>query len=220
MLGGAIKVNSEVDKGSEFEVLIPAKRVETKVKNGIKNILVYDDDPVMLSTINNMLTKLGHRIVAKGYDVILTDMEMGSITGIDILSSAEVPVVLMTGRGDYSVDDARNSGFYDLLRKPVNMDELRRLFGEGDSFFTGFLEEDKEEIMTVFLEATTEKFKLLTTALQNSDFAAAQKLCHKMLPMFVQLNYPTEALRRMDAHKGKEYDGWKTDVKMLLAIEV
>jgi len=41
-----------------------------------------------------------------------------------------------------------------------------------------------------------------------------------MSPMFTQLGYPTEELRRMDAHRNSAYEGWQKDVEKICDIKV
>lgn len=68
------------------------------------------------------------------YDAILTDMEMGTFSGGSVLARTRdagfsVPVIVMTGRGDFGLDRARRLGFSHYLCKPVSMSALSRLFG-------------------------------------------------------------------------------------------
>lgn len=222
LLGGTINILSEVGKGTLIKVEIPVEKAVSVMKNGKKRIAVYEDDPVMAKLVSDMLLHLGHSVVEQDYEVILTDMEMGDISGLDILAAAgDVPVILMTGRGDFSTEKALKTGFNGFLSKPVSMDDLREVFGEGDNLHEDiFNVEEDEEIMEIFLSSTLENFTLLKQALGASDYAKAQSLCHKMLPMFAQLGYPTDEFYRMDAHRAGAYEGWQADVEKILTIKV
>ena len=222
LLGGTINILSEVGKGTLIKVEIPVRRAVSVMKNGKKRIAVYEDDPVMAKLVSDMLHNLGHSVVEQDYEVILTDMEMGDISGLDILAAAgDVPVILMTGRGDFSAEKALKTGFRGFLSKPVSMDDLREVFGEGDNLHEDiFNVEEDEEIMEIFRSSTLENFTLLKQALVASDYAKAKSLCHKMLPMFAQLGYPTDEFRRMDAHRAGAYEGWQADVEKILTIKV
>ena len=169
-----------------------------------------------------MLIRLGHQIVEEDYDLILTDMEMGEITGLDILASAgTVPVIVMTGHSDFTAEKAAQLGFDGFVAKPFSLETLREIFGEGETKNSdSFLEEDDEKIMEMFRISTAENQLLLKQALADADFNKAQAVCHKMLTMFILLGYPTEALLRMDAQRGEAYDGWQTDIETILAIKV
>ncbi len=221
LLGGTIKVKSEVGKGTEINVTIGCKKVNYTIKNGTKNIGLFEDDPVMKEIVSGMLLKLGHRIVDTEYDIILTDMEMGEVSGLDILVSAgNIPVVVMTGHSDFTAQKALELGFDGFLSKPFTIDALREIFGEGEKNVDGFLGDDDEEIIEIFRNSTIENFSLLRQAVDESDFNKAQAICHKMLPMFVQLGYPENELRRMDAHRGAEYENWKNDAETIMLIKV
>lgn len=222
LLGGTINILSEVGKGTSIKVEIPVGKAVSAMQKGTKRIAVYEDDPVMAKLVSDMLHNLGHSVVEQDYEVILTDMEMGDISGLDILATAGyVPVILMTGRGDFSTEKALKTGFRGFLSKPVSMDDLREVFGEGENLHEDIFDvEDDEEIMEIFRSSTHENFTLLKQALDLSDFEKAQSLCHKMLPMFAQLAYPTDEFRRMDAHRAGAYEGWQVDVEKILTIKV
>lgn len=222
LLGGTIHISSEINTGTTVKVAIPCQQAEDTIKRGSKKIVVYDDDPVVAELASNMLIRLGHQIVEEDYDLILTDMEMGEITGLDILASAgTVPVIVMTGHSDFTAEKAAQLGFDGFVAKPFSLETLREIFGEGETKNSdSFLEEDDEKIMEMFRISTAENQLLLKQALADADFNKAQAVCHKMLTMFILLGYPTEALLRMDAQRGEAYDGWQTDIETILAIKV
>lgn len=221
LLGGSINIKSEVGKGTIVDVVIPAKSSAYLYKKGTKKIAVYEDDDVMARVVRGMLLQLGHKIEEQDCDIILTDMEMGEVSGLDVLAAAgNVPVIVMTGRDDFSAEKAGELGFDGYLSKPFTIDNLRDIFGEGDSISDDdFLGEDRNAIMDVFRSSTIEYFSTLREALEDLDFDKTQAVCHKMLPMFAQLGYPVEELRRMDVHRKKEYAGWQADVESILSIK-
>lgn len=221
LLGGIIHITSQVGKGTSVMVMIPCLRAENKIKQGTKKIAVHDDDPVVALMVRDMLTRLGHKVVENDYDVILTDLEMGELSGLDILALAgNISVIVMTGHSDFTAEKAAQLGFNGFLQKPFTMESLREMFGEGETINDSFLEEDDEEIRELFRTSTAENYGILKQALADADFNKAQAICHKMLPMFVLLGYPTEALRRMDAQRGRVYEGWQKDAETILSIKV
>ncbi len=221
LLGGTIHITSQVGKGTTVKVTIPCLKAEKKIKQGTKRIAVHDDDPVVAGMARDMLTRLGHKVVENDFDVILTDLEMGELSGLDILAlSGNVPVIVMTGHSDFTVEKAAQLGFDGFLQKPFTMESLREMFGEGEYANDSFLEEDEEEIKELFRTSTAENYVILKQTLTDADFNKAQAICHKMLPMFVLLGYPTEALRRMDVQRGRVYEGWQKDVETILSIKV
>ncbi len=266
LLGGEIQIESEVDKGSHFEVRIPVGSVEENIeaKDEIVddnkkslNILVIDDDNTLLSVIDTMLHRLGHQAIPcrsksnvegavaqiADYDYILTDREMGALTGNDILhifkkADADKPVILMTGRIEYTNEKAKEEGFDGFLPKPFNLKQLENLFGsvalsenEEETAFPDFpnfsemMGNDKEamtDILTVFVQSTANDLVSMNTLIEQSDFIEMQGLCHKMLPMFIQLERDTTFLARMNAMRGKDeteedYPNWKEDATQFMA---
>lgn len=265
LLGGQIQIESEVDKGSHFEVRIPVGVVESSpeakeelVDNKKSlNILIIDDDNTLLSVIDTMLHRLGHQAIPcrsksdvegavaqiADYDYILTDREMGALTGNDILhifkeADANKPVILMTGRIEYTNEKAKKEGFDGFLQKPFNLKQLESLFGsvatsenEEDTAFPDFpafsemMGNDKEamtDILTVFVQSTANDLVSMNTLIEQSDFVEMQALCHKMLPMFIQLERDTTFLAKMNAMRGKDeteedYPNWKEDATQFMA---
>ncbi|HET7733207.1 MAG TPA: ATP-binding protein, partial [Paludibacter sp.] len=221
LLGGNILVDSEVGSGTKVGVALPCATAENRIKRGAKKIAVYDDDPVVIEMVSGMLVRLGHEVVEHDYDMILTDMEMGEVSGLDILATAgNVPVIVMTGHGDFTTEKATQLGFDAFLAKPLTLDALREIFGEGENNANDFFGEDNDEILEIFRASNAENYSLLRQALIDSDFNKAQAICHKMLPMFVLLGYPVGELRQMDAQRGNAYEGWQIDVETILAIKV
>ena len=266
LLGGEIHTESEVGKGSHFEVRIPVEEIEkpvevkdeaTEDRKKSLNILVFDDDNTLLSVIDSMLHRLGHQAIPcrsmndfdnamqqlDQYDYILTDREMGAVTGNDILYLVKEidinkPVILMTGRIEYTTEKAKEEGFYGFLQKPFNLRQLENLFGSVASTesgteiafpdfpaFSEMMGNDKEamtDILSVFVQSTADDMVLMNNLIEQEDFVGMQALCHKMLPMFTQLERDTSFLARMNAMRGKgeteaNYPTWKDDAAQFMA---
>ena len=219
LLEGEIMIRSKVGEGTTGIVTVPAERSLKEIPRGAKKIKIYDDDPLVVKIVSDMLSRLGHRVVDNDYDLILTDMEMGAVSGLDILHRAgSIPVAVMTGRADFSTQKAIELGFDGFLAKPFTIDDLREIVGEGDTFddFLG----DNREIIALFRASAEENFSILRQTLADNNFKQAQAICHKMFPMFAQMGYPTEELRKMDAHRSGEYEGWREDAAKILSIKV
>lgn len=221
LLQGKIEVESKTGMGTVFNVSIPCSVAQNKIKKGTKRIKVYDDDELFLRMTCDMLTQLGHKVVHDNYDVILTDMEMGEVSGLDILRSAEnVPVVVMTGYSGFTTEEALRLGFDAFLPKPFNTEALREVFGDGELTKDSFLGDDEDEIREIFKQNTAENYKSLKQALAESNFEKAQAICHKMQPMFILLGYPADTLKRINANKNNPYPGWEKDIEAVLSIKV
>jgi len=266
LLGGEIHTESEVGKGSHFEIRIPVEEVEQTLeeKNEVEknkkkslNILVFDDDNTLLSVIDNMLHRLGHQAIPcrsmndldnalqqiQDYDYILTDREMGAVTGNDVLFlvkevDPQKSIILMTGRIEYTTEKAKEEGFDGFLQKPFNLKQLENLFGsvalsedETETAYPDFpafsemMGNDKEAmtaILNVFAQSTADDLVAMNTLIEESDFVGMQSLCHKMLPMFTQLERDTTFLAKMNAMRGtekkeKHYRKWKDDARQFMA---
>ena len=108
-----------------------------------RKIIVVDDEVKMQRIVQIMLSKMGHEAVLAGTaeealahmereraDLILTDMKMPSMSGIDLLRAAkkvnkDVPVIIMTAYGTVrNAVDAIKKGASDYILKPFDMDEM------------------------------------------------------------------------------------------------
>lgn len=107
------------------------------------SVLIIDDDIGMTETLYDIMTDLGYRVeVAKDgfkamekvraqtFDVILMDIKMPGINGVETIKQIkgirpEATVMMMTA---YSVEDlvaeALNEGAYGIMYKPVDVNQL------------------------------------------------------------------------------------------------
>ena len=146
------------------------------------------------------------------YDIILTDREMGAFSGLDVLKKVkemnqEKKVVLMTARSEYNKDVATQKGFDNYIRKPFSIKDLADLLNtdinivdteKKESRFSfdfpelcSMFENDDESITNIlktFVETTSDNLMTFNKIINDNNFDDAVNLCHKMCPMFVQLN--------------------------------
>lgn len=106
-------------------------------------ILIVDDDPAFCLMLATFLEKNEYRtdkmlsgkecisaLAKTSYDLVLTDLRLPDITGIDVLRTIkskypETPVVLMTGYGEIKTAvQAIKLGAFEYVTKPVNPDEI------------------------------------------------------------------------------------------------
>ena len=107
------------------------------------SILVVDDDKAFRIATKTLLEDEGfqvtlagdgeeamERIDAEEFDILLSDMVMGKVSGLDLLTKVktrrpELPVIMVTGFGSIQTAvDAMRQGATDYLTKPTNNDEL------------------------------------------------------------------------------------------------
>jgi DNA-binding NtrC family response regulator len=108
------------------------------------DILILDDEPVVGQRLKPALEKEGHRVEIfvnpyralervgeKEFDIVVTDIRMEDIDGIEILErviamSARTKVVMITGYA--TIEVARESlakGAFDFIAKPFKLGEIR-----------------------------------------------------------------------------------------------
>ncbi len=121
-----------------------------------KSFLVVDDSTTMRQLINMTLKKMGcttideapngrvalEKLDAKPYDVVLTDIDMPEMTGLEFIEAARtrhtaVPIVILSTHGDESTRDrGLQLGSNDYLTKPLSgmklADVMERIFPELD----------------------------------------------------------------------------------------
>ena len=77
------------------------------------------------------IQKLGEKSVLDGYDLVLTDLQMPGVTGLDVLECArksfpEIPVLIVTGFGTVKTAvEAMKKGAFDYITKPLDNEELK-----------------------------------------------------------------------------------------------
>jgi signal transduction histidine kinase len=108
------------------------------------SVLVVDDEESVATTIKAILKMDGHDVTAvtsgreavrllneRQYDVVLTDLRLGDIDGVDVLkevqrTSPDTAAIMLTGYASLeSAVAALRSGAYDYLMKPSDVEELR-----------------------------------------------------------------------------------------------
>jgi two-component system, NtrC family, response regulator HydG len=109
-------------------------------------LLVADDDPGLRESLERTLTREGYRVVlasdgraalervqAGGVDLIVTDLRMPGLTGLELLRAAkaimpDVDVILLTAFGTVEeAVQAMKDGAYDFLTKPFRREQLIKL---------------------------------------------------------------------------------------------
>lgn len=132
-------------------------------------ILVVDDQRNMRTTLSMLLRGAGHEVeeaaegaqavemgAAEGYDVVLTDLRLGSPDGMEVLRAIKEAqpnseVIVMTAYGTIeSAVEAMRLGAFDYLQKPFSEPELllkvqkaiesRKLRGQVEAFAREFRE--------------------------------------------------------------------------------
>ncbi len=109
-------------------------------------ILIVDDQEMMRDSLAATLAREGHEVVAANdgpvavtrltnarFDLMITDLKMPKMTGIELLAEAkrarpEMPVVVMTAFATVSTAvEAMKMGAYDYIQKPFDGEEIKLL---------------------------------------------------------------------------------------------
>ena len=153
---GSIQVHSELGKGSEFHIFLPAvdaNQVAKITKNffvtgGKECILFVDDEESLTKVTKRVLSSLGYEVHASNcpqkaldlfksrpnrFDLVITDYTMPHMTGLELAHSLleireDLPIILCTGYNDLvSEQRALELGFKAFARKPLSKSEIAGL---------------------------------------------------------------------------------------------
>lgn len=121
-------------------ILIPKVKKVAEDNSGV--ILVVDDEELIRGMLINILNREGYRVMAaaSGMDAIeilrsnkivmvLSDIIMPEMDGFELLSYVKeydmsIPVILISGRNEYSRDDIIATGADDFIPKPFHNTEI------------------------------------------------------------------------------------------------
>jgi len=116
------------------------------MNNSKKRILIVEDDEEMRALLRDVIEEEGHKtdsvnngseafrkLVKQSFDLIITDIRMPGLTGLDILPGMrklhpEVPIVVITAFGSEEIQrKALERGANAYLEKPIHFQKLRNL---------------------------------------------------------------------------------------------
>ena len=124
---------------------------------GTWKILIVDDEEAILRGLENMLGRMGYRVVAttngrealkyfrtdpQGIDLVVTDQVMPELTGMELAREifrlrSDIPIILFTGYSEDSGErEAQAQGIQELILKPLDTKALalsiRRVLDRND----------------------------------------------------------------------------------------
>ncbi|MBI1940004.1 MAG: response regulator, partial [Acidobacteria bacterium] len=158
--GGFLRVASEVGRGSEFAVYLPAMGsqalgAETKHPEGLERgagtVLVVDDEPLILAFAEEGLSALGYQVLkaedgaraceiyarrAAEIDFVLLDIVLPGISGIDACRklreiNPQVKIILSSGYSSRGQDrEVVDAGVADFIGKPYTVEKLSQVLSK------------------------------------------------------------------------------------------
>jgi two-component system response regulator PilR (NtrC family) len=125
--------------------------------------MVVDDELSMRELLEYMLTKEGYRVTCaetgrkavgllekKQYDLLLCDIQLGDISGLDVLRASKknnqdkVVILISAYASTETAVEAMNEGAYDYVPKPFNKDELMQTIAKALDLRT--IEHEKKQL--------------------------------------------------------------------------
>ncbi len=156
-LNGTITVESELDHGSVFHIILPTIKQQDIAENdtalesldtGTERILLVDDESDVLEMITQMIESLGYKVTSSisgdaalklflnsqdEFDLIITDQAMPGITGMELASAVlkarpNMPIILTTGFPEnLSQNQVEAAGVKQLMTKPLSLTDLAKV---------------------------------------------------------------------------------------------
>lgn len=153
-LQGIITVDSELGKGTIFNLYIPCQQSDSSIeqqqqqsiiRKGTERIVLIDDESDMIETTELLLTSLGYKVSSyidsytalnaikrdsDSFDLLITDYTMPGMTGLQLarnLQEAEIniPVILVSGFFPLEIEaELINVKISGMIQKPVIPHEL------------------------------------------------------------------------------------------------
>jgi len=149
-LGGAIDVDSTVDKGTRFEIWLPIagevpvaaiEPARVLPRGNGETVMILDDEQPLVELAEEVIARLGYEPVGfvssvaalqafnaepRRFDVIITDETMPDLVGTEFARrirslAPEIPILLMSGRAVATLNErAMQVGINEVLRKPLH----------------------------------------------------------------------------------------------------
>lgn len=116
------------------------------MKSNNTSVLIIDDEPMIVDQLSFFLIEFGFEVTGlsdsrkaldyidnKAYDIVLTDLKMPDVSGMDIVKAVkqkghDTEIVIMTGFATLdSAIEAIQHGVYDYIRKPFKFKEIQMI---------------------------------------------------------------------------------------------
>ena len=151
-IGGHIFVESEINKGTKFSILLPEykRRELPKADGNPKTILVGEDDLTLLKLLSELLESYNFKVIKaddgievlkkfKGnyqIDLVIIDKKMPTLDGLDCVKQLRekginIPVILSSGsKGEIKQGLLEELNIKKVLNKPYDFEQMLSLIEE------------------------------------------------------------------------------------------
>lgn len=151
--GGEIFVDSQLGKGTSFDIYLPQTSVEAieleeadlTIPEGSESILFVDDEREIGDMARQMLERAGYSVTTEtdsqealqvfqdrpeGFDIVITDQAMPKLYGVKLAEEIlkvrpGIPIILISGFADtITLESVQEMGIRDYIMKPLVGPEL------------------------------------------------------------------------------------------------
>jgi CheY-like chemotaxis protein len=232
LMGSKIQVKSILNKGSEFSFILNLKNSQTSsILNNednhveideieTKKIVIADDEQMNRDLLieqfkhwNPQLTidfaidgkELVNLVAKNSYDIILTDVRMPKLSGIDAtiqiknINPSIVIIGVSANAIDHDIKECLDAGMNDYVTKPINFNQLlikiakhlnlkyRVIKNETSSFNNKYfarvrdISENKQEHKETVVNLTSEIDEIIKNLTAKTDYPIAHSLLNKVI---------------------------------------
>jgi len=263
LMKGKIEIDTEENQGTTVTFSIPCEGILDSAKPEVIHlqkslkIWVIEDDATQLQVIVAALLKLGHTAITsaskeefenqlqtegKNCNIVFTDLEMGDLTGYEVLQKIKphfnLPVICLSGNVSTSKTELQQIGFDDFLEKPVSLNQLEKTLASihkqkinktSELFSLHTLNElfdnDKETVfalLSTFATSLPNDIEKFERALAEKNLFLTQQTAHKLLPFAKQIhaNSIISILEKIELSKKQThiyFDDFKADMAVLIS---
>ena len=171
-----------------------------------EELLVVDDEPQMLIAVNETIRRLGYAVTTAGsgmealrrlkekyYGLVITDMRMPEVSGLDLLRRIknlvpQTPVVLLTAYGTVqNAVDAMREGAFDYLLKPFDAEALEHVVrraleaGKKEKLSRGHVIVTQDACFSRTIELATHAAESSATVLIEAESGTGKELLARMI---------------------------------------
>ena len=179
-----------------------------------QKLLLIEDDHTAGVAAKLLLKSMGYQVtwvldgekgvkeaLTKLYDIIITDIGLPGISGIDVLTQCReghvaCPIYALTGHGDIDLIQKENFKFTQVMRKPLDLNLLKQYILEQETLTTKSVlaiidlnegeeilgeQAAAEELLCSFINNLTKAVQDIHQAIEQKNIVELRKILHQLL---------------------------------------